>query len=152
MFPPRASSHRESITVPDMRAIQSLRQRFKSFSTMFYIFVCLLEKKKKSTKQLASDKGHISPPRQEQQKQPFWGVQYCHTEDGQGPQAKASGWVLQGRSSTRTGHLASPFVSAVHGSSSSYKTGLFATTNKTLQILLLVHAASSIRININLLI
>lgn len=47
MFPPRASSHRESITVPDIRAIQSLRQRFKSFSTMFYIFVCLLEKKKK---------------------------------------------------------------------------------------------------------
>lgn len=46
MFPPRASSHRESTTVPDMRAIQSLRQRFKSFSTMFYIFVCLLEKKK----------------------------------------------------------------------------------------------------------
>lgn len=65
MFPPRASSHRESITVPDIRAIQSLRQRFKSFSTMFYIFVCLLEKKKKSTKRLASDKGHIAPPRQE---------------------------------------------------------------------------------------
>ena len=52
MFPPRASSHRESITVPDMRAIQSLRQRFKSFSTMFYIFVCLLEKKKKALSNL----------------------------------------------------------------------------------------------------
>ena len=52
MFPPWASSHRESTTVPGMKAIQSLRQRLKAFSTMFQIFVCLLAKRKKALSNL----------------------------------------------------------------------------------------------------